>query len=286
MIASIRFPYDGGMLVPARLAALLLAAAGIAWAAEPFSFVQMSDPQFGMYAENRSFEHETANFEFAIAAANRMHPKFLVVTGDLVNQAGNAAQIAEYQRVAAKLDSTIRLYNVPGNHDVGNEPTPASLAAYRERFGPDYYSFRVGDFAGFVLNSSLIASPAKAPEDAARQEAWLEAEFAKARQEGARRLVVFQHHPWFLSDPGEADQYFNIPKPTRERFLALFRKYGVTHVFAGHYHRNAQGRTETLEMITTGPVGKPLGEARSGIQVATVTDGGLEHRYYDFGELP
>ena len=31
----------------------------------------MSDPQFGMYTENKSFEHETANFEFAVAAANR-----------------------------------------------------------------------------------------------------------------------------------------------------------------------------------------------------------------------
>jgi 3',5'-cyclic AMP phosphodiesterase CpdA len=274
------------MLVRMRAIALCLAVAGLGWSAEPFSFLQMSDPQFGMYSENKGFEHETANFEFAIAAANRLHPKFLVVTGDLINQPGNAAQVAEYQRIAAKLDPAIRLYNVPGNHDVGGEPTPASLAAYRERFGPDYYSFRYGDFAGFVLDSSLIASPAKVREEADKQEAWLEGELSKARREGAGQLVVFQHHPWFLSDMGEADQYFNIPKPARERFVALFRKYGVSHVFAGHYHRNAQGRTGTLEMITTGPVGKPLGEARSGIRVVTVSDAGLEHHYYDFGQLP
>jgi 3',5'-cyclic AMP phosphodiesterase CpdA len=239
-----------------------------------------------MYTDNKSFEHETANFEFAIAAANRLHPKFVVVTGDLVNQPGDAAQAAEYRRIAAKLDAGIRLYHVAGNHDVGNQPTPASLAAYRERFGPDYYAFRDGDFAGFVLDSTLIAAPAQAPEEAAKQEAWLAAELEKAPREGARRLVVFQHHPWFLADAGEADQYFNIPRETRARYLALFRKYGVTHVFAGHYHRNAEARAGGLEMITTGPVGKPLGGARSGIRIAKVSDAGIEHKYYDFGELP
>src|SRR6476646_8388734 len=170
------------MSIRARVAALILIPAGLGLAAEPFSFIQMSDPQFGMYAGNKSFEHETANFEFAIAAANRLHPKFVVVTGDLINQAGNAAQAAEYLRIAAKLDPGIRLFNVPGNHDVGNEPTPASLAAYRKLFHHDYYPFRVDDFAGFVLNSSVIAAPAKAEEEAAKQEAWLARELEKARR--------------------------------------------------------------------------------------------------------
>jgi 3',5'-cyclic AMP phosphodiesterase CpdA len=274
------------MLVSVRLAALFLMAAALSPGAEPFSFIQMSDPQFGMFAENRGFQHETANLEFAVAAANRLHPKFVVITGDLVNQAGNASQIAEYQRITATLDPSIRLYSVAGNHDVGNQPTTAGLAAWRERFGPDYYSFRYDDFAGFVLNSSLIAAPDKVREEAGKQEAWLVAELEKARREGAKRLVVFQHHPWFLSDAGEADQYFNIPTAARERYLALFRKYGVTHVFAGHYHRNAEGRTGSLEMITTGPVGKPLDDARSGIRLVNVTDAGIEHRYFDFGQLP
>ena len=108
------------------------------------TFIQMSDPQFGMYTKNANFEHETANFEFAIATANRLKPAFVVITGDLINEAGNAAQAAEYKRIAAKLDPTIKLYSVPGNHDVQNEPTAESLARYRERFGPDYYTFPVG----------------------------------------------------------------------------------------------------------------------------------------------
>jgi hypothetical protein len=40
------------------------------------NFIQMSDPQFGMFTKDASFEHETVNFEFAIATANRLKPAF------------------------------------------------------------------------------------------------------------------------------------------------------------------------------------------------------------------
>jgi 3',5'-cyclic AMP phosphodiesterase CpdA len=250
------------------------------------TFIQMSDPQFGMYTSNGSFEHETANFEFAVATANRLKPAFVVVTGDLVNQSGDAAQIAEYQRIAGRLDPKIRLFNVPGNHDVGNEPTKESLAKYRERFGPDYYTFRVGDIAGFVLNSNLEKAPQNVSEEAAKMEAWLRTELAKARQEGASHLIVFQHHPLFLTVPDEVEQYFNIPIETRKRYLKLLHEYGVKQIFAGHLHRNVEGRDGDLELIATAPVGKPLEGAKSGIRVVTVSAAGVSHKFYDFGELP
>ena len=101
------------------------------------TFIQMTDPQFGMYTGNKGFAQETTNFEFAVATANRLKPAFVVLTGDLVNAAGDAAQIAEFKRVAGKLDKSIRLFPMPGNHDVGNEPTKESLAKYREQFGPE-----------------------------------------------------------------------------------------------------------------------------------------------------
>src|ERR1700694_4177993 len=166
-------------------------------------FLQMSDPQFGMYSENKDFAQETVNFEFAIATANRLRPKFVVICGDLINQAGNSAQAAEYYRIAGKLDRSINLYNVAGNHDVGNQPTPASLAAYREKFGADYYSFRADDLEGFVLNSSLIAPPEHAQDEAGRQEEWLKGELAKARAARVRYRVIFQHDPWFLERADE-----------------------------------------------------------------------------------
>jgi predicted phosphodiesterase len=251
-----------------------------------FFFLQFSDPQFGMFTENKDFTQETANFEFAIAAANRLHPAFLIVTGDLVNKPADAAQVAEYRRVAAKLDRSIPLYNVAGNHDVGNVPTPDSVAAYTSVFGPDRYSFRHGSLYGIVLDSSIIHSPDNAGDLAAAQESWVRAELDAARRSGAPHVVIFQHHPWFLKDAGEDDQYFNIPKVRRAVFLELFRQAGVKYLFSGHYHRNAVARDGDIEAITTGPVGKPLGDAKSGVRVVIVRDSGISHRYYDFGEIP
>lgn len=259
---------------------------GVARAAEPFFFIQLSDPQLGMFTADRDFVQDAANFEFAVTAVNRLKPAFVVVTGDLVNKPGDAAQIAEYRRIVGKIDRGIAVYNVAGNHDVENAPTPESLAAYERVFGPARYTFRHGGLTGIVLNSSLIHSPQKATEQLAEQDRWLRDELKKARAENPRHLVVFQHHPWFLKTATEADEYFNIPTPRRAAHLALFREFGVRYLFCGHYHRNAEARDGELEAVTSGPVGKPLGNGRSGIRVAIVRDDRIEHRYYELSELP
>src|SRR5260370_15232117 len=138
----------------------------------PF-FLQMADPQFGMYTNNVDFAHETANLEFAIASANRLHPAFVVIAGDLVNKAGDPAQITEYMRVTHQLNPEIPLYSVAGNHDVGNSPTAASLEAYRKIFGKDYYTFRARDLEGIVIDSSIIQHPKHVPDEDALQRASL-----------------------------------------------------------------------------------------------------------------
>src|SRR5438876_8542112 len=111
------------------MAALLLLQVNGAVAAEPFFFIQLSDPQFGMFTNDKDFAQETANFEFAVATVNRLKPAFVVITGDLVNKPGDAAQIAEFKRIAGKIDSRIPVYNVVGNHDIENVPTPATISA-------------------------------------------------------------------------------------------------------------------------------------------------------------
>jgi predicted MPP superfamily phosphohydrolase len=267
-------------------ATLVLATVPLRGAEAPWFFIQLSDPQLGMFTDNRDFVQDTANFEFAIAAVNRLKPAFVVVTGDLVNKPGDAAQIAEYRRIVGKIDRAIPVYNIAGNHDVQNEPTPESLAGYTRIFGPDRYTFRHQGLVGIVLNSSVIHSPGKAPEQLAEQERWARAELGKARAEGAKHIVVFQHHPWFIKSAGEADQYFNIPTARRMAYLAMFREFGVRYLFCGHYHRNAGGREGELENITSGPVGKPLGGAKSGIRVAIVRADKIEHNYYELGDLP
>ncbi len=254
-------------------------------AADPFFFIQASDPQFGMQAADKNYTQETANWTYAITNINRLHPAFLVVTGDLINKPGDESQIAEFKRINKQLDPTIHQYNVAGNHDVENDPTPESIAAYRKNIGPDYYSFREGQIYGIVLNSSYFKAPAKVQQEAAKQETWLTAELEKAKAANAL-TVIFQHIPLFLEKPDEPDQYFNTPLETRKRILALLHRYNVHYVIAGHLHKNSYGKDGDLEMITTSAVGKPLGDDPSGFRIIELKDNALIQQYIPFGKLP
>ncbi len=249
----------------------------------PKFFVQGSDPQFGMYTKNADFVQETTNFEFFINSMNRIKPQFVVITGDLINKAGDAAQTAEFHRIARKLDPSIKIYNVPGNHDVSNEPTAESLATYRKNWGPDYYTFDSGDIRGFVLDSSLIQAPVNVPAEADKQEQWLKSQLAKAKTD-RKRVIIFQHIPFFLKTADEPDQYFNIPKQHRARYLALFHEFGVQHIFAGHLHRSTEGRDGDLSMVTTGPIGMPLGSELSGFRIVRLDS--MQHPYISLGSIP
>lgn len=83
------------------LSAFLLACASCL-GAEPFFCIQVSDPQFGMETRDLDFAQETASFEFVT-----------VITDDLINKQGDAAQAKEFLCIAAKVDKSIPLYNVP-----------------------------------------------------------------------------------------------------------------------------------------------------------------------------
>ncbi len=270
-------------LLPFLLAAFLLPCLA---QEQPFFFIMLTDPQFGMYSGDKGFEQESANYEFAVAAVNRLKPAFAIVLGDLINKPGDAAQMAEYRRISGKVDRSIPVYHVAGNHDVGNEPTPESLAAYRNSLGRDYYSFHAGSIHAIVLDSPLIYAPKGALKEYEAQDAWLKKELAGAKAAGTRHIVIFQHHPYFIKEASEPDQYANIPLVRRRALLELFRNHGVRYVFAGHHHQNGIATDGEIQMVISGPVGKPLGADGSGIRIAMVRDAVIEHRYFDFGFLP
>lgn len=279
MLRTIQIQVIAGLLC-------LLSVGGFAQKGQPFFFIQMTDTQFGFFNENKSFEKETENFEKAIATANRLHPAFVVITGDLINKPADSAQLREYKRIVALLDPSIPIYHVAGNHDVTNDPKESDIAYYRKELGKDFYTIKHGGMRGFVLNSLYFKSPAGVEKQAAAQEKWLNKQLKKARRSSASPLLVFQHHSWFLTDPNEKDEYFNIPSTERNKYMELFRKYGVSHIFAGHYHRNAFGKSGDIEMVTTGPVGKPLGKDPSGFRIVKISGNRVSHQYYELDQVP
>ena len=265
---------------------LFVSCASVRSGGKPFFFIQMSDPQFGMYRKDTSFEQETINYTKAIMAANRLKPAFVIVTGDLINKPFDAAQMAEYKRISGMLSKDIPLYSVPGNHDVENVPSLQNITDYNKNFGADYYTFTHGNMLGIVLNSMYLHSPQKVMAKASEQEQWLIKTLQNAKDKKYRHIMVFMHHPWFLETPNEPEQYFNIPLATRKKYLDLFKASGVTYLFSGHYHRNAFGTDENIQMITTGPVGLPLGKDPSGFRIVTVNGDNVSYPYYGLDMIP
>jgi 3',5'-cyclic AMP phosphodiesterase CpdA len=272
------------VLVVIGLITLMLPTA--ARAQQPWFFAVLADPQLGMYAKDQNFSQETANFEFVIANLNRLHPRFVVICGDLVNRTGDRAEIAEYKRILRELDPSIPVYNVAGNHDVGNVPTHATVSDYRAEIGPDYYSFSNDSILGIVLDSNLIRAPQDDPGDAEQQERWLEKTLGQAKSKTDKQIVIFQHIPYFDKSVDEAENYFNIPEPARKTYLDIFAKAGVRYIFTGHTHKSGIVKDGDITEIITGAAGMPLGKSVSGFRVVAVTGHEFDSTWLCFGGIP
>lgn len=257
---------------------------------QPYFFMQLADTQYGMFTGNRGFDQEAALAQQAVEHINRLRPRFVIVCGDLTNATPEHAryreQVAQYHQDFSQVDPEIPLVCVCGNHDIGNRPTPGSIASYRENFGDDYFAFWVGGVCNVVLNSSVLKDPTGAPDVLAAQQTWLQQQLRNARAAKARHILLFQHHPLFLETEDEPDRYFNIPLERRLPLLDQLKQADVRAVFAGHYHRNAYGRAGAMEMITTGPVGRPLGKDPSGFRIVSVYETNLQHQYYGLDDVP
>ena len=268
------------------------------------SFVQMADPQFGMYSSVSKFSDadkaerrqrginieytgpvleglakETSLFTEAIETANKINPDFVVICGDMVHNSDSDEQFQELIRISRLLNEDIKLYWVAGNHDVGDKPTRAGLAQYKEQFGEYNYSFQEENCYFIVLNSSICYDPGSVPDEWDSLISFLEKELQIAASAQQRHKIIFMHHPLFLNDPNEGDNYFVIPSARRAKIIDLITEYDVSAVFTGHLHRNNYKKIGNTELVSTGPVGFPLGEDPSGIRHVQVDDNSLTHEY-------
>lgn len=272
-----------------------------------FSFIQLADPQFGMFAGSSGktdkeiaafaergirlrkarkftgFAPETALFTRAIERANWLKPAFVVVCGDMVNNSDDDEQVAEVLRIGALLDDSIKLHWVAGNHDVAVDhtaPTEESLDRYRTNFGPDSYGFTEGDVRFIVFNSTVLTSPEPIAEEVQAQLDFIETEAIIAGQRRNGRAVLFSHHPLFIESPDEPDNQWSIPGESRQKILELAREHGISKNFAGHWHRNNIARKNGIEVVSSGPVGYPLASDPSGFRVVKVTPKRIRHDYH------
>ena len=234
------------------------------------------------------FEWDADRYREAIAAANRIRPEFVVMGGDMIDDQRSEEQYEALMAITSELDDSIEMRWVPGNHDIATDalvPTNASIEKYRAAFGPDYYAFSHGGLRFIVLNTVVLDRPEAASDAAAEQMEFLAREVDQLAEHD-QRAVVFGHHPLFVATPDEPDTYWNLPNERRQELLTEFRRGRVSHAFAGHWHRNSIARDGGFEMVTSGPVGYPLGADPPGIRIVKVDPTGIAHHYHalsDFG---
>nr|XP_046210511.1 serine/threonine-protein phosphatase CPPED1-like isoform X1 [Oncorhynchus gorbuscha] len=269
----------------------------------PFCFIQAADPQLGLMKAWREGDCDGGGDEWtdevqltqqAVEAVNKLspRPKFMVLCGDLVH-AMPSTQYREGQERDLKValrgtDPSIPLVFVSGNHDLGNTPTPETVAQFCNAWGDDYFSFWVGGVLCLVLNSQLFFDASACPDLRDAQEAWLEGQLQRASQGSGvtpKHVLVFQHIPLYLKTPDEEDDYFNLQTATRQSLLGRFKRAGVKAVFSGHYHRNAGGLHNGLDMVVSSAIGCQLGEDTHGVRVVVVTADQVIHRYHSLEQL-
>lgn len=243
---------------------------------ELFTFIQLTDIQMGMISKNANNDAEIGLYTTAIQEVNRLKPAFVVITGDFVNNRTDTNQIIAFRKITALINKKIRVFFIPGNHDMGQIPDKEKMDFYFRYFPSDKFEFMCKGVQLTGINSCLINSGI---EEELQQMDWLKTTLMK--QSTKVRKIIFTHHPFFITDIHEKDSYSNIPLAKRMEYMQLFKNNGVKFIFAGHYHNNAQAQHGDIQMITTSAVGKPLGSAKSGFRVVTVYKDSISHKYVE-----
>jgi 3',5'-cyclic AMP phosphodiesterase CpdA len=205
-----------------------------------FRLTQISDTHLA-----RRLTRLTRNFERVVEHIDATRPDLVINTGDLAFDAPTNADDLEFARTLHQA-IPVPCRFIPGNHDVGDNPTQVAPAperlvneqarqTYIAAFGDDRWRFDAAGWCFIGLNS-LVMNTSLAAE--AEQFEWLAAELAVT---GGRPVALFVHKPMFLNTPEdpelEATAIRYVPYPARRRLTEMLRTANVRLVASGHVHQ-------------------------------------------------
>jgi len=267
----------------------------------PFFFVLGADTQLGLIDQmnnvtaNPSWDEELRRLDLIISHLNCMNPKpkFFIICGDLVNAFPQnlpmrwERQGKDLKTSLLRLDSSIPVICVCGNHDIGNTPSSATVARYRGSFGDDYFSFWVGGSFFIVLNSQLYFDDSLVKGLSAAQEAWLDDILKSTSTQSPRHIAVFLHIPPFRENIDEPADYFNLALEKRKPLVNKLFNAGVSKIFAGHFHRNSGGFAfeRRLEVIVNSAIGR-VWAGKPGARIVKVNETDIQHEWFDLEQFP
>ena len=204
---------------------------------------------FAVCGDNRTMGIENGILPRIIESAKARGADFMVNTGD-VSGDGSRGELTLYQNLIEA--SGLRIYTVPGNHDVGRGGTSE---AYESIIGATYYSFDQGGDHFIVLDNA----DDRVGIDQTQMQ-WLTADLA--RNSSKPRQFIFAHIP--VADPSLSSGHVSGELGDEglrsgQQLVAEASKYAnVSDFFFGHIHAYFSYKLGGIDAYVTGGAGAPL----------------------------
>jgi 3',5'-cyclic AMP phosphodiesterase CpdA len=250
-----------------------------------FRLTQISDTHLA-----RRHQKLTDNFHRVCDYIDAKRPDLVVNSGDLAFDAPTNRDDLEFARTLHDaLPVTCRY--LPGNHDIGDNPTavgpaPPQPVTDRDRqnfltmFGEERWQFEAAGWYFIGLNS-LIMNTGLASE--AEQFDWLASQLSAT---GGKPVALFVHKPLFLNSPDDpefaATSIRYVPMPARRRLVEMFRAVDLRLVASGHVHQRRDFTFFHARHIWAPSAGFIISDARQ--EVIGIKEVGLvEYRFQPDG---
>lgn len=209
----------------------------------PYKFVAYGDMRMTSPSNHKDSDPDRRRAIIEGIAAQ--HPKFVLISGDLVLSGSNAADWSEYDKEMKPIyDSGAVVYPALGNHDVHGDLNTA-LSNYFQRFSElkqsRYYSVKAGTVLIVTIDSEQDAP--KSP-----QRKWLDRTLKDQVTRDTEFVIFCLHHPPYThfsltmvghearhEEKNLAAYLEKKQKTTRARFLVIA---GHNHNYERYQHNN------------------------------------------------
>lgn len=250
-----------------------------------FSFIAYGDTRGRFDGTALQVEHgmvvESMLGTIKKAAATKDPIRFVVQSGDAVNNGGLATQLnVSYIPLINRLtqEGGVPYFLTVGNHDAAPSSNPLStrrvdglhnyFAANANLIPAEGSNRRLKGYSAYAFgygNTFFIAFDSNVPDDTL-QFAWVRSQLEKLDRKRYVHVAVFYHHPAFSSGPHGGPTLESQAASIRTLWMPLFRTHHVRLLLTGHEHlyehwveryTDASG-SHRMDQIVSGGGGAPL----------------------------
>jgi 3',5'-cyclic AMP phosphodiesterase CpdA len=250
-----------------------------------FRLTQISDPHLA-----RRQPKLTDNFHRVSEYIDATRPDLVINSGDLAFDGPTSRDDLEFAKTLHDALPVACRY-LPGNHDIGDNPTKVGpvpsqpvteqdLQAFRSIFGEDRWRFDAAGWCFIGLNS-MVMNTGLASE--AAQFDWLASQFSGAN---GKPVALFLHKPLFLNSPDDpelpATSIRYVPMPVRHDLVEMFHAVDLRLVASGHIHQRRDFTYSRVRHVWAPSAGFVISDARQ--EMIGIKEVGLvEYRFQPDG---